>query len=470
MGMIDALRNLLSLPSEQRAAYPPPLPYVDNYLPYVNFGGNSYGLGGLLQQTLLGSDETVAGDYSGLTLGALQGNPAVYALEQVRVNLFKQARPMWRQLRSGRPGELFSTPALDILRNPWPGGTTSDLLSAMTLSGDIGGAAFIVRRTDHLAVLRPDWVTVVHGTPSGGDPMWDADSRVIGIVYQPGGPSRSAEPVIYLRPELAIFVPMRDPLAPTGGMSWMRPALREVAADSAATSHKLMFFRNGATPNLVVTGIVPAANQSMQDFADKFRAANEGVANAYKTLLFSSGVDAKVVGADLQQLDFKVVQGAGQTMLAAAAGVPPVVVGFSEGLQGSSLNAGNFAASMRRFADLTGRPWWADAFSSLASIVPPPPGAELWYDDRDIPALKDDIKDAAEVQALHAQAIRQLVDAGFEPGSVVDAVNAGDLKRLAHTGLYSVQLQPPMPEGPPEPETEPEEPADAGSSATEEGE
>jgi hypothetical protein len=93
--------------------------------------------------------------------------------------------------------------------------------------------------------------------------------------------------------------------------------------------------------------------------------------------------------------------------------------------------------------------------------MPPPPGSELWYDDRDIPALKDDVMDAAEVQAKNASAIRQLVDAGFEPSSVVDAVRAGDLARLSHTGLYSVQLQPPMPEGPePEPEPEPEEPAD----------
>ena len=63
----------------------------------------------------------------------------------------------------------------------------------------------------------------------------------------------------------------------------------------------------------------------------------------------------------------------------------------------------------------------------------------------------------AEVQVKQAQAIRQYVDAGFEPDSVVDAVNAGDLKRLKHSGLYSVQLQLPVPEQPkPEPAAIPE--------------
>ena len=109
-------------------------------------------------------------------------------------------------------------------------------------------------------------------------------------------------------------------------------------------THKLIFFRNGATPNLVVTGIVPPAGQSLQDWAEQFREKNEGVYNAYKTLFFSSGVDAKVVGSDLEQISFKETQGAGETRLAAAAGVPPGRRRLSEGLAGSSLNAGNYAA------------------------------------------------------------------------------------------------------------------------------
>jgi len=103
---------------------------------------------------------------------------------------------------------------------------------------------------------------------------------------------------------------------------------------------------------------------------------------------------------------------------------------------------------MRRFADLTGRPWWSSAFASLATIIPTRPASELSYDDRYIPALRVDVKDAAEVQALNAQAVRQYVDAGFVPDSVVDAINAGDIKRLKHSGLYSVQLQLPVPEQP----------------------
>jgi hypothetical protein len=41
--------------------------------------------------------------------------------------------------------------------------------------------------------------------------------------------------------------------------------------------------------------------------------------------------------------------------------------------------------------------------------------------------------------------MRTLVDGGFEPSSVVDAVTTGDMARLIHTGSVSVQLQPLVP-------------------------
>lgn len=446
---MNILQRILAGQPEQRGiTWPFPLGSL-------NYDGRLYPLFG--QQTLIGPKEEVADDFAGLTQGGYAGNGIVFSCLNARMALFTQARPMFRQLRSGVPGELFSTAELEILRRPWPNGNTSDLLGRMAQDGDLGGNAFIARRPGKLARLRPDWVTIVHGVDRRTTDAWDPDAEVIGYVYQPGGPGGGKEPVFYTREEITHFVPsgLTDPLAPARGMSWLTPLIREIEADTAATTHKLMFFRNGATPNVIVTGVTPAAGQSLQDWVEKYRSKNEGLGNAYKTQFFTAGTSVEVVGKDLQQIDFKVTQGAGETRIASAAGVPPIVAGLSEGLQGSSLNAGNFQAAMRRFADLTGRPWWASAFASLATIINVPSASELWYSDQDIPALKDDIKDAAEVQALQAQAIRQYVDAGFDPASVVEAINAGDLKRLKHSGLYSVQLQLPVPEQP-EPEPIPE--------------
>jgi hypothetical protein len=145
----------------------------------------------------------------------------------------------------------------------------------------------------------------------------------------------------------------------------------------------------------------------------------------------------------MQQMDFAAMQGRAEVRICIAGGVPATVVGVSEGLQGSSLNAGNFGSAMRHFADITMRPLWRNVAGSLESIVPPPTGSRLWYDDRDIPALKDDIKDAAAVLAQQAQAMRSLIDSGFEADSVIEAITSGDMTQLKHTGLFSVQLQAP---------------------------
>jgi hypothetical protein len=75
--------------------------------------------------------------------------------------------------------------------------------------------------------------------------------------------------------------------------------------------------------------------------------------------------------------------------------------------------------------------------------MPPPSAARLWYDDRDIPALQEDEKDAADIQHVKAATISQLVREGFTADSVVMAVDAGDMTLLKHTGRLSVQLQKP---------------------------
>ena len=151
----------------------------------------------------------------------------------------------------------------------------------------------------------------------------------------------------------------------------------------------------------------------------------------------------KVVGANFDQLNLKAVQGAGETRIAAAAGVPASYLGISEGLAGSSLNAGNYVAARRRFADGTIRPLWRSACGALQTLLElPDPTVRLWYDDRDVAFLQEDVLDAAEIRSKDAVTMRQLVDGGFDPNSVVEAVVTGDMQRLIHTGNLSVQLQP----------------------------
>jgi hypothetical protein len=242
-------------------------------------------------------------------------------------------------------------------------------------------------------------------------------------------------------------------------MSWLTPVIREFMSDTAMITHKAKFFENGATPNMVVTLDPGLKKESFKEWVAMFSERYSGALNAYKTLYLGAGATITPVGKDFRQMDFAVTQAAGETRIAAAAQVPPIIVGLSEGLKSGTHE--NYNQAKRRYADMTMRPLWRSLATCLDILVPSPDNAELWYDDRDIPFLADDIKDRAEVQAQQATAIGRLIDVGFKPDDVVATIVSGDwgLLKGKHTGLYSVQLQPPAsknsadnpptPDGPP---------------------
>jgi hypothetical protein len=387
--------------------------------------------------------------FAQLVDSALRSNSIVFACELKRLSIFSEARFIYRAFNAGRPGRIFSLPELDILESPWPRGVTGDLLSNMILHADFAGNAFVARtaeQPDRLRMLRPDWVTIVMGDRNG-QPIESAaqfDAEIIGFIYDPQ--DGMTEPEALLAEEVAHFAPIPDPLARFRGMSWLTPAIREIQADQAATMHKLAFFENGATPQVIVSFDSSYSEEQFKAFVAKMDKGHKGWRNAYKTLYLGGGATPHVVGSDLQQLDFSKTQGKGETRIIADAGLHPVLVPSSEGMQGASLNSGNYNSAKRSVADSTFRPLWRNVCGSLATIVPPPRGSELWYDEVNIPFLLDDAEDRAKIQQVKASTIRQLVDAGYETASVVTAVEAEDMSLLKHTGLFSVQLQPPRPE------------------------
>ena len=400
--------------------------------------------------------EDIGDDLADYIHGAYKSNGVVFACMLARQMLFSEARFQFQEMRNGRPGNLFGSSDLALLETPWPSGTTGELLIRMIQDADLAGNAFVTHADDTGAIgraatgpgrrltrLPPGWMSIVLGSKSGN--LYAADTKPIAFRYAP--PSHAgdtAEPVLLLPSEVAHFSPLPDPAARFRGMSWLTPVLNEIKADKAASKHKLKLFDQGATLSTIVRLDKDVSPVAFEEFVAKFKAQHEGVDTAYKTLFVGGGADVTVNGADLKQIDFKATQGAGETRIASAAGMHPVIVGLSEGLQGSALNAGNFQAAIRLTADKTIRPLWRMAAASLSTLVPPPGnGSRLYYDDRDVAFLRDNTTDEAAIQEKQAITARQLTDAGYTPESVVQFLQTGDLARLDHSGLFSVQLQAP---------------------------
>jgi len=420
-------------------------PSLEDYAGLVSEYGLAQGFGALTQ-TMQGDTAEPAGTgFVSYVAHAYKANAIVAACELTRLMLFAQVRFGFRRRNrsNDRPGDLFHTDRLALLDRPWPNGTTSDLLARMIQDADFAGNAFQTIVNGRMHRLRPDYVSIILGSDlEPDDPDTAIDSHVVGFFYDPPGRGRSR---VLLPHEVAHFAPSPDPLANYRGMSWLTPVLREVRADGAMTKHQSRFFANAASPNMAIKYDASLDEPRVRRFVDLFKEQHEGLGNAYRTLHLGGGADPTVIGRDFQQMDFRATRAAGEDRIAAAAGVHPTIVGITDGLAGSSLNEGNFQASRRLVADRTLRFLWGNAASSLATLVDVPARAELWYDSRDVPFLQEDEKDAADIQFQHAQTIRHLIDSGYDPDAVIEAVTNGDMTILVgqHSGLFSVQLQEP---------------------------
>ncbi len=416
--------------------------YINDYLVPFSYGGNQYFTGGPgLVQTLAGNRASeIVNTLPGYS-AALRQCPPAFAAQMVRATVLSQARFTFRN-RSTR--KVFSNTKLRPLERPWTGATTGELIARNEWHAGVAGNAYTVRQRDRLRVVRPDWVAILYGSHQEPEDAAHAlDGELIGYVYQNGGLwSANNRPTTLLPEDVSHWSPIPDPESAGVGMSWITPAIRDMQKDRMSAEHVIRFFEQGATPNLVVKGLTATTKEQFTQLVEMMEEGHAGLANAYRTLYLTAGADATVVGSNLADLDLKNVQGAAETRIASLSRVHPVILGIAEGLDGSSLNAGNFGMARRIWADTWIYPTLQDLASSLGTIIDVPADAELWFDTADVPLLREDGKDAADINATRASAIRQLTDAGFTWESSVDAIVSGDFARLKHSGLFSVQLQP----------------------------
>lgn len=425
MGVRDGLVRLAGGQLEERSAFPP------GWLAeMLRFNGHTY----QLPATTYGRDERS----SPVTGASAYGSGVVFAVEQRRLQLFRQARFAFKRYGSGpKPmaADLFSTAALAPLDNP------GKLLARMLLDADVYGNAYAVRDGDAVRLLRPQWCTIVLGSqrqPADPDVAWD--SVPVGLVYGPPDKPQQAE--TWLWDEVGHFAPAEDPSARWRGMSWMASILGEVANTEAYSEFLGKFWQNNATPNSVVTFPPDVQRETVEAFRDVFLSRHQGVDRAFRTAFLGGGADMRVVGANLSDLAAKDISADQFARICAAGGVPPVIVTIVPGLESASTYA-NYATAFRAFADLTIRSLWVEAVRALAKLIPAPANAELWYDVSGVSALQADALDDAQVMASQAQTMRTLVDGGFVPESVISAITTGDMSRLQHSGLLSVQTQAP---------------------------
>lgn len=413
---------------------------LDDVLEMFAFNGNIYqGISSPLRTPGIAVDS----NFPGFVNGVYNASGVAAAAITARALLLSQLRFRWRSTLDRENGRLFGNTELAVLERPGDL-TRAELLYAAELHNSLAGNAFFYRNGGQIRLLRPDWVTVVFGSNAdASDPTSQLDVELLGYSYKPGGHGSQSEPIFLTTSEVAHWKPEPDPIFWWRGQSWIGSVLSEIQTDKQATEFKSKFFENAATPQMVVTFDPNVTQQQASDMAELIHNRSEGAGNAYKTLVLGGGADVKVTGSNLAQLDLKNTQGVDETRIALRSRVPATVLGISEGLAGSALNAGNYSQTRRMWSDAWFTPTAQNLCASLERILTLPGTAvELSYDPTQIMFLQEDRKDEADINATKAQTARQLIDGGFEPSSVVQFITNGDPSVLTHTGNVSVQLQP----------------------------
>lgn len=396
------------------------------------YGGGRYLLsGGTTTQTSYGPAES---SFPVSAKHAVLSNGMVYGLVRRRVEMFAQARLVFKRLGSGpKPmaADVLTTAALAPVDNP------VQMLARMELDVAVAGNSYWVARDGQLWRLPPEDVSIVVGSDTEtADPASAWDARIVGYVYSPKTTSAPATEVFFPG-EVCHYRPEEDPDARFRGMSWLRPALEDIASDNGARRYVTKFFEHHATANLAIVFPPEVQLATVQAFKEAFDSKYEGVERAWRTMFIGGGADPRVLGSPLKDLDTEHVRQQIHADLCMAAGIPPMAAGIQTGTYA------NTKESNRAFADVKGRFLWLALVEALRPVIEAPSGTELWYDVTGVSALQSDALDDAEVLSRQAQTMATLVNSGFDPMPVVSAVTTGDLATVSHSGLVSVQLLPP---------------------------
>src|SRR6266568_1731383 len=192
-------------------------------------------------------------------------NGVVFAAILARIMLFSEVKFVFQSKDDGILSNL--PPRAEILENPWPNGTTGELLARMLQDVDLAGNAFIWDNGEQLVRLDPRYMTIV--SEEAKDEHGRRFRRLIGYYFDPDmtgsllGPGENAE--FFDKAEVAHWSPVPDPQLTFRGMSWLTPVLREILSDSSLTEYKIKYLENAAAQPLDARIATPSGFVPMGD-------------------------------------------------------------------------------------------------------------------------------------------------------------------------------------------------------------
>lgn len=339
--------------------------------------------------------------YLHLAQSAYGLNALVYSC----VRLLAQSVPeaplvAYRQLRDGGREPLGWDAELQrLIHQPNELMTEYEMLEMIETHLDLAGRAFLWKQRANngrpiaLWPLRPDRVGPVYSTS-------DVDGeRVLGgwSYALPGSGDR-----MLIRREDIIAFNFPDPAGETGGMvEGLGPTMvlaREIAADNEATSFVGALLANYAQPSMVIKTKIPIADEKTARALKGAFMRQLGGAHRGEPALLDADTTIEKLSFNLQELEFPGLRANAETRVAAAYGVPPILVGLKAGLDRATYS--NMQQARAYFAQTTLRNRWRRYGDQFTNDLAKEFGDDLIlaFDDSRVAALAE--SRAAEVKPI----------------------------------------------------------------------
>ncbi len=364
----------------------------------------------LIADWLAGALWLIDPTYLGLARLAYGGNAVAYAC----VRLLSQAIPeppllAYQEDAQGARTELpRDHPLRRRIRTPNELMTEYEFWELTSLHVAICGNSYWWKQRSNagemiaLWPLRPDRVGPIYSNSDR-----PGERLLAGYSYQNPG---TGEYIPILRRDMLAFN-LPKPSGESGGivegMGPLQVLASEISADNEATAFVGSLLKNYAVPSLVLTVKAPVRSEDEAKLIKAKARAEFGGSKRGEVALLDADTKADVLGFNLEQLEFPNLRSVAESRIAAAVGVPAILVGLKAGLDRSTFS--NFAEARAFFAETTLSGYWRRFSDQFTNDV----AAE--FGEGIVCAF-----DTGQVRALAGQRVEKIqpIKDAFEKGAV----------------------------------------------------
>lgn len=350
--------------------------------------------------------------------------------------------------------EVVQHAALDLIENPNPFMSRTQLMKRGQMYKELTGENWIVVERDSRATfpvglwpVRPDRMEVVP----------DENDYIRGYIYTaPDGRTK-----IPLNVDEVLYDCYPNPCEPFRGLGPVQSVLVDIDASVYSSEWNRNFFLNSAEPGGIIEVDSRLSDEEWDELTERWRESHRGVSRAHRVGVLENGAKWVTNQHSLRDMDFANLRNVSRDVIREAWGIHKSMLGDSE-----DVNRSNAETAQEVFAIWKTVPRlddWKSLYNDQLLPMFGSTGIGVEFDYADpVPGNRE--ADALELKTK-AQAAQMLVDSGYEPHAVLEAVGLPDMdvvERATQQPALPPGWVPPAvaPAQPAEPATEPEPPSE----------